>query len=161
MTELSQSLRSTDLIYEFHFQSHLIQIVFIQILLYCTYTILIDRNNETQNNTLIYALFSDLAVVTNNEIELLTRNGTLVGTAVQEFSRLKALAFDPVRHQFLVSDMDQQNDTIFTVRLSKETEIYPVVEDLPDDVQVMAAAEEISRAKVWSLHWNWDLIEEF
>jgi hypothetical protein len=34
--------------------------------------------------------------------------------------------------------MDQQNDTIFTVQLTKETDITPIIEDLPDDVQGLA-----------------------
>ncbi|KAF7274916.1 hypothetical protein GWI33_012422 [Rhynchophorus ferrugineus] len=41
-------------------------------------------------------------------------------------------------HQFVVSDMNQENDTIFTVQLTKETEITPIVPDLPDDVQGLA-----------------------
>ncbi|KAH0815849.1 hypothetical protein GEV33_006942 [Tenebrio molitor] len=80
----------------------------------------------------------DLAVVTNDQIELLLSNGSLIGSAFEQFSKLKALTFDNVRHQFVVSDMDQQNDTIFTVQLTKETDITPIIEDLPDDVQGLA-----------------------
>lgn len=83
-----------------------------------------------------FRLFADLAVAINDQVELLTSNGTLVGSAFQQFSKLKALTFDSVRHQFVVSDMDQQNDTIFTVQLTKETDIVPILQDLPDDVQV-------------------------
>lgn len=75
-------------------------------------------------------------MVINDQIELLQSNGTLVGATLQQFTKLKALTFDNIRHQFVVSDMDQQNDTIFTVQLTKETEITPIVPDLPDDVQV-------------------------
>lgn len=83
--------------------------------------------------------FSDLAVAISGEIELLTANGTLVGSALQQFSKLKALTFDAVRHQFLVSDMDQTNDTIYCVPLTKESEtdsVSTIVQDLPDDIQV-------------------------
>ncbi|XP_060535127.1 protein cueball isoform X2 [Cylas formicarius] len=34
--------------------------------------------------------------------------------------------------------MDQENDTIFAVQLTKETEITPIIPDLPDDVQGLA-----------------------
>lgn len=78
----------------------------------------------------------DLAVAINDQVELLNSNGTLIGAAMQQFTQLKALAFDSVRHQFVVSDMDQQNDTIYSVQLTKQTDIMPIVEDLLDDIQV-------------------------
>lgn len=72
----------------------------------------------------------------NDQVELLNSNGTLVGAAKQQFTQLKAIAFDSVRHQFVVSDMDQQNDTIYSVQLTKQTDIMPIVEDVRDDIQV-------------------------
>lgn len=83
--------------------------------------------------------FTDLAVAISDEVELLATNGTVIGTTFQQFSKLKALAFDVVRHQFIVSDMDQQNDTIYSVSLTKESETadaIPIVQDLRDDIQV-------------------------
>lgn len=80
--------------------------------------------------------FADLAVVNDDKIDLLWSNGSLVGSIAQQFNKLKALTFDNVRHQFVTSDMDHQNDTIYTVQLSKKTESVPIIEDLPDDVQV-------------------------
>ncbi|XP_030765539.1 protein cueball [Sitophilus oryzae] len=80
----------------------------------------------------------EIAVVINDQIELLQSNGMLIGSTMQQFTKLKALTFDNVRHQFVVSDMDHDNDTIFTVQLTKETEITPIVPDLPDDVQGLA-----------------------
>lgn len=80
--------------------------------------------------------FSELAVANDDKIELLMSNGSLVGSIVQQFNKLKGLTFDNVRHQFVTSDMDHQNDTIYTVQLSKQTESAPIIEDLPDDVQV-------------------------
>lgn len=69
-------------------------------------------------------------------MQLLTAEGVLVGNAIQEFDFLKALAFDSIRHRFLVSNMYDQNDTIIAVKLTNETEISPLVEDLPDDILV-------------------------
>lgn len=79
---------------------------------------------------------ADLAVAVGDQVQLLTADGTLVGNAIQEFDFLKALAFDSVRHRFLVSNMYEQNDTIFAVELTNETDVSPVVEDLPDDILV-------------------------
>lgn len=72
----------------------------------------------------------------NDQVELLNSNGSLIGAAMQHFTQLKALAFDSVRHQFVVSDMDQKNDTIYSVQLTKQTDIMPIVEDVLDDIQV-------------------------
>lgn len=80
--------------------------------------------------------FSDLAVAVGDQVQLLTSDGTLVGNAIQEFDFLKALAFDSIRHRFLVSNMYEQNDTIIAVDLTNETEVSPIVEDLPDDILV-------------------------
>lgn len=81
----------------------------------------------------------DLAVAIDDQIELLTSNGTVIGSAVQfQFSKLKALTFDILRHQFVMSDMEKENDTIYAVRLTKEKPITPIVEDLPDDIQGLA-----------------------
>lgn len=57
----------------------------------------------------------------------------------QEFSKLKALAFDNIRHQFIVSDMDKLNDTIFTVELNEKSYRTPILRDLPDDIKVSIA----------------------
>lgn len=80
----------------------------------------------------------DLAVAISDQVELLYSNGSLLGSAVQQFSNLKALTFDNIRHQLVVSDMDQKNDTIYGVQLTKQTDIIPIVQDLPDDVQGLA-----------------------
>ncbi|XP_050300833.1 protein cueball [Anthonomus grandis grandis] len=74
----------------------------------------------------------DIAVVISDQIELLQSNGTLIGATVEQFTKLKALTFDNVRHQFVVSNNNQSNDTIFTVELTKETEITPIIPNLPD-----------------------------
>ncbi|CAG9819376.1 unnamed protein product [Phaedon cochleariae] len=81
----------------------------------------------------------DLAVVVGNEISLLHTDGTIFESKTQPFSSLKALAYDDVRDQFIVSDMDMKNDTIYTVQLSKETDkTVPIVNGLPGDVQGLA-----------------------
>ncbi|CAH1102545.1 unnamed protein product [Psylliodes chrysocephalus] len=83
----------------------------------------------------------DLAVVVKNEIKLLSFNGSEIDSRSQPFSSLKALVYDGVRDQFIVSDtdMDLKNDTIFTVRFTKETDItVPIIRDLPGDVQGLA-----------------------
>ncbi|XP_044754635.1 protein cueball [Coccinella septempunctata] len=81
----------------------------------------------------------DLAVATNGHIELLAANGTLIGTAREGFAKLKALTFDNIRHRFIVSDMDEyNNDTIYAIDLTKETDDNPIIADLPDDVQGLA-----------------------
>lgn len=80
-----------------------------------------------------------MAVAISDQVELLYSNGSLLGSAVQQFSNLKALTFDNIRHQLVVSDMDQKNDTIYGVQLTKQTDIIPIVQDLPDDVQVQNA----------------------
>ncbi|KAI4470371.1 vitellogenin receptor-like protein-related-related [Holotrichia oblita] len=80
----------------------------------------------------------NLAVTINDQIKLLTRNGTVVG-ATLSFTRLKALTFDNVRHQFIASDMNQQNDTIYSISLKEEGNYNnPIVQDLPDDIQGLA-----------------------
>ncbi|GJQ68099.1 cue [Trypoxylus dichotomus] len=79
----------------------------------------------------------DLAVTINDQIKLLTANGTLVG-ATLSFTRLKALTFDNVRHQFIASDMNQENDTIYSISLTEETSYNTIVQDLPDDIQGLA-----------------------
>lgn len=71
-----------------------------------------------------------------NQIELLASNGTLIGLAYQQFKKLKALAFDDVRHQFILSDMDDIYDTIYRIDLRENKEPTAIVADLPDDVKV-------------------------
>lgn len=80
----------------------------------------------------------DLAVAIRDTVELLYSNGSLLGSAAQQFSQLKALTFDNIRHQFVVSDVDQHNDTIYSVQLTRETDITPIVSNLPDDIQGLA-----------------------
>ncbi|XP_018326293.1 protein cueball [Agrilus planipennis] len=81
----------------------------------------------------------DVAVAVGDEIKLLNYTGSLLGTAVEQFTKLKALSYDYVRHQFLVSNMEKLNDTIFKIQLNnKQTAIVPIVKDLPDDVQGIA-----------------------
>nr|XP_023027505.1 protein cueball-like [Leptinotarsa decemlineata] len=81
----------------------------------------------------------ELAVVVENEINLYQRNGTLIESKTQPFSSLKALAYDNVRDQFIVSDMDKVIDTIYTVQMNKETDITePIIKGLPGDVQGLA-----------------------
>ncbi|KAB0796179.1 hypothetical protein PPYR_10240 [Photinus pyralis] len=80
----------------------------------------------------------DLAVAISDTVELLYSNGSLLGSAAQQFSHLKALTFDDIRHQFVVSDVDQHNDTIYSVQLTRETDITPILTNLPDDVQGLA-----------------------
>ncbi|KAJ8970446.1 hypothetical protein NQ317_000660 [Molorchus minor] len=81
-----------------------------------------------------------LALVIDNQIVLLESNGSMIETTAQPFTKLKALTYDNVRDQFVVSDTDQSNDTIYTVQLTKETDIdiTPIIRDLPDDVQGLA-----------------------
>lgn len=82
----------------------------------------------------------DLAVVSSDKIELLDANGNLIKKISEQFSRLKALAFDDLRHQFIASDMDQfyTNDTIFTIPLHTDRNVSPFIQNLPDDVQGLA-----------------------
>lgn len=76
-------------------------------------------------------------MVIKNEIKLLQSNGSIIESLSQPFSSLKALAYDSAREQFIVSDMDNANDTIYTVHI-KETEITkPIIQGLPGDVQVL------------------------
>lgn len=79
-------------------------------------------------------------MATDGHVELLIDNGTIIGTATEGFAKLKALTFDNVRHRFIVSDMDEyDNDTIYAIDLTKETDNNPIIADLPDDVQVSAS----------------------
>lgn len=63
-----------------------------------------------------------------------------MGSAAQDFNDLKALAFDPVRHHFLVSDMlsyeGNTMDSIYNIHLNKELDIIPIIKDLSDDILV-------------------------
>lgn len=83
---------------------------------------------------ILYSL-PELAVVVQNQIRLLTSNGTLIDTKDQPFSSLKALAYDNIREQFIVSDMLKNNDTVYTVQIDKHTTV-PIIQGLPGDVQV-------------------------
>lgn len=91
----------------------------------------------------------DLAVAIEGQIELLTSNGTLVGTTIS-FNKLKALTFDNIRHQFIVSDMNELNDTIYSIPLtSEEQKNDPIVEDLEDDIQGLAI-DPLNDVLYWS-----------
>lgn len=79
----------------------------------------------------------DLAIVVDNEIQLLSPNGSVLDSR-KLFSSLKAIAYDGIRDQFIVSDRDSKNDTIFIVRLSKETATEPIIKGPPGDVQGLA-----------------------
>uniref|UniRef100_A0A6P7FUE3 Protein cueball n=1 Tax=Diabrotica virgifera virgifera TaxID=50390 RepID=A0A6P7FUE3_DIAVI len=79
----------------------------------------------------------DLAVVVRNEIQLLSSTGSVLESR-KPFSALRAITYDGIRDQFVVSDTDRNNDTIFTVRLSKETATEPIITSPPGDVQGLA-----------------------
>ncbi|CAG9830420.1 unnamed protein product, partial [Diabrotica balteata] len=79
----------------------------------------------------------DLAVVVRNEIQLLSATGSVLESR-KPFSSLRAITYDGIRDQFVVSDTDRNNDTIFTVRLSKETATEPIIHSPPGDVQGLA-----------------------
>lgn len=74
-------------------------------------------------------------MVVENQIRLLTSNGTLIDTKDQPFSSLKALTYDNVRDQFIVSDMHKNNDTVYTVQIDEHITV-PIIQGLPGDVQV-------------------------
>ncbi|XP_018570175.1 protein cueball [Anoplophora glabripennis] len=82
----------------------------------------------------------ELAVAIGNHIELLQPNGSVIQSSTQPFNKLKALTYDNIRDQFIVSNTDRLNDTIFTVQLTEETDtdITPIIQDLPDDVLGLA-----------------------
>ncbi|CAG9856247.1 unnamed protein product [Phyllotreta striolata] len=83
----------------------------------------------------------DLAIAVENEIKLLDSNGSEINSQSQPFSSLKALVYDGIRDQFIVSDTDGnlKYDTIFTVRFNKETDTtVPIIRDLPGDIQGMS-----------------------
>ncbi|XP_022920314.1 protein cueball [Onthophagus taurus] len=95
----------------------------------------------------------DLAVAIEGQIELLTSNGTLVGTTVA-FTKLKALTFDNIRHQFIVSDMNEFNDTIYTISLTQEvTKNSPIIQNLADDIQGLAI-DPLNDILYWSNPFN-------
>lgn len=91
-----------------------------------------------------YYFVAEIAVVTDKKLELLDSNGLLVGSTINLTAELKTLAFDNARSQFIVSDRVSQNDSIFSVLLTNlqkappinETKVTPLVNNLPDDVQV-------------------------
>lgn len=74
-------------------------------------------------------------MVIENQIRLLTSNGTLLDIKDQPFSSLKALAYDNIRDQFIVSDTHMNNDTVYTVEIDKHTTV-PIIQGLSGDVQV-------------------------
>lgn len=74
-------------------------------------------------------------MVVENQIRLLTANGTLIDIKDQPFSYLKAVTYDNVRDQFIVSDMNKNNDTVYTVQIDKHITV-PIIQGLPGDVQV-------------------------
>ncbi|XP_017777561.1 PREDICTED: protein cueball [Nicrophorus vespilloides] len=82
----------------------------------------------------------ELAIAIEDRVELLSANGTLMGTALPRFIQLKALTYDLARNQFVVSDedIDKKNDTIYSFHLTQETDIFPIINQLPDDVQGLA-----------------------
>lgn len=97
-----------------------------------------------------YIFILELAVVVENQIRLLTSNGTLVDTKDQPFSSLKALAYDNIRDQFIVSDMNLMNDTIYTVQIDEHT-TDPIIQGVPGDVQVKTIKKYISSNKYIAL----------
>lgn len=84
-----------------------------------------------------------MAVAIEDKVELLDKNATLVGITYQVFKNLKAIGFDDIRHQFIVSDMIDENDTIFKIKLSDTKNPKPIVANIPDDVKVSAKAQNI------------------
>lgn len=96
----------------------------------------------------------DLAVAVSSHIELLDANGTSIGRAKEGFVALKAMTFDSIRLQFLVSDMDGKLDTIYAVNLNKETDLNnSVVAGLTDDVQGLAI-DPIEDILYWTDAYN-------
>lgn len=79
---------------------------------------------------------SDMAVAIEDKVEFLDKNATLVGITYQVFKNLKAIAFDDIRHHFIVSDMIEENDTIYRIKLSDTQNPIPIVKNIPDDVMV-------------------------
>lgn len=94
---------------------------------------------------LIHFLFvSAFAVAVNNKIELLTENGTAIKT-LESFHKLRAITIDNAREQLIVSDMDHENHTISAIPFKEHFfNIYPIIEDLPDDILVIIFFKFIS-----------------
>lgn len=80
----------------------------------------------------------DMAVAIEDKVEFLDKNATLVGITYQVFKNLKAIAFDDIRHHFIVSDMIEENDTIYRIKLSDTQNPIPIVKNIPDDVMSLA-----------------------
>ncbi|XP_066250267.1 protein cueball [Euwallacea similis] len=85
----------------------------------------------------------EIAVAVKDQIELLWHNGSLLCATVKKFTDLKALTFDNLREEFVVSDRDMQNDSIIRVHVAKETEVtetktIPIIGGLADDIQGLA-----------------------
>lgn len=77
-----------------------------------------------------------MAVAIDDQIQFLDRNFTVLGTSQQTFIQLKGLAFDDIRHEFVVSDMDDMIDNIYKVPLRKSAEASLIIKNLPDDIKV-------------------------
>ncbi|GLV44881.1 cueball [Carabus blaptoides fortunei] len=91
----------------------------------------------------------EVAVAIDDQIQFLDRNFTVLGISQQTFIQLKGLAFDDIRHEFLVSDMDDMIDNIYKVPLKKSAEASPIVKDLPDDVKYLAV-DPVDDVLYWS-----------
>lgn len=77
-----------------------------------------------------------MAVAIEDKVEFLDKNATLVGITYQVFKNVKAIAFDDIRHHFIVSDMIDENDTIYRIKISDTMNPIPIVKNIPDDVMV-------------------------
>lgn len=83
---------------------------------------------------LIFLFFLDLAVVIENRIQLFS-NGVVIKTKERPFTSLKALVYDNIRDQFIVSDTHKANDTVYTVPVAIDITV-PIIKGLPGDIQV-------------------------
>lgn len=87
-------------------------------------------------NDVIFLSVADIAVAIGTQVELLNKNGSLQGFTPQQFRHIKSLTFDEVRHQFVMSDTNGENDTIYSVQLTEKASATPIVPNIPDNVKV-------------------------
>lgn len=67
---------------------------------------------------------------------MLSKDGATINPLLEQFSRLKALAFDNVKQDLIVSDTNQENDTIYSIGTHESSNKTFIIDDVADNILV-------------------------
>ncbi|KAK9502461.1 hypothetical protein O3M35_011237 [Rhynocoris fuscipes] len=102
--------------------------------------------------TIILTLFSNIAVSSEKQIELLTHKGDLVASIRHSLSHASALAFDSIHSVLYVSDTSERNVSIFRIHVTKDGKsglLQPVVQSNVKFIEGLAY-DAVSSTIFWS-----------